>query len=157
MSSRSCSEDSEEEECERGGALNETELFFAKCARLERYFVPLDRKKCMYCRSECFDRVLVNVFIPGTNSKGVKNTWKHPQNNAVIPLCKHFFDKLVNAGKQSELETAEGELVTQYIMVRLAGVMFQKYWLVDNAMINYFRHVKKIRLSMKFSTPPPEV
>ena len=122
----------------------------------DRFLVPLDAQECSFCEQKECARVSVRVFIPGTNSRGVRNHYDHPQNKAILPVCKEFFDQLQNAS-YSQLSSSTDEGSTRpFVILATAGFVFQKYYLVTRRCVNYFYHVKRTRLSHRFDFPPEE-
>ena len=117
---------------------------------LDRFLVPLDAKACSYCEEKECARVSVRIFIPGTNSRRVRNHYNHPQNKAIIPVCKLFFDRLQNSYHSTLSPQTEEGKTRAFIILATAGFVFQKYYLVTPHCVRYFYHVKRTRLSHRF-------
>lgn len=122
----------------------------------DRFLVPLDTRGCFFCDEKQCARVFVRVFIPGTNSRGTRNHYDHPQNGAILPICKAFFTQLQDACHSNlSAETEEGR-TRPYIILACAGLVFQKYYLPDAPCTRYFHHIKRVRLSHRFDFGPEE-
>lgn len=116
----------------------------------DRFLVPLDAKGCFYCEQKECARVFVRVFIPGTNSRGIRNHYDHPQNKAILPICKSFFDQLQSASCSGLPADTERGRTRPYIILANAGVVFQKYYLPTVRCTRYFYHIKRVRLAHRF-------
>lgn len=117
----------------------------------DNFLVPVDPTKCTFCREEKCERLPVRFFFPGTNSRGERNYYEHRQNEAIMPVCRGFITLLENAEFSSlSSETSEGR-VRPYCMLAFAGNVFQKYYLGSSTSIEYFRHLRRTRLTSRNS------
>lgn len=117
---------------------------------IDHFVIPLDIKTCLYCKKTACARVAVRIFIPGRNSFGRRNHYAHRQNRAIVPVCKQFFNEIVDAEYSELEETLPGKSVRQYIMLCSAGNCFRKYYLLTPKAIRYYCHLKYTRLSHRF-------